>query len=79
MASGKIDSGHRHELLYAPAPEAGMLTNVEASFFLLFPFSPVRRDDDESTTTIIIISSIIISIRNGVAIGKTAARARRDD
>lgn len=57
-----------------------MLTNVEASFFLLFPFSPVRRDDDESTTTIIIIiSSIIISIRNGVAIGKTAARARRDD
>lgn len=80
MASGKIDSGHRHELLYAPAPEAGMLTNVEASFFLLFPFSPVRRDDDESTTTTIIISiSIIISIRNGVAIGKTAARARRDD
>lgn len=79
MASGKIDSGHRHELLYAPAPEAGMLTNVEASFFLLFPFSPVRRDDDESTTTIIIIISIIISIRNGVAIGKTAARARRDD
>lgn len=80
MASGKIDSGHRHELLYAPAPEAGMLTNVEAFFFLLFPFSPVRRDDDEeSTTTIIIIISIIISIRNGVAIGKTAARARRDD
>lgn len=80
MASGKIDSGHRHELLYAPAPEAGMLTNVEASFFLLFPFSPVRRDDDEeSTTTIIIIISIIISIRNGVAIGKTAARARRND
>lgn len=54
-----------------------MLTNVEASFFLLFPFSPVRRDDDESTTTIIISSSIIISIRNGVAIGKTAAGARR--
>lgn len=81
MASGKIDSGHRHELLYAPAPEAGMLTNVEASFFLLFPFSPVRRDDDEESTTtiIIIIISIIISIRNGVAIGKTAARARRDD
>lgn len=83
MASGKIDSGHRHELLYAPAPEAGMLTNVEASFFLLFPFSPVRRDDDEESTTTIFISiiiiSIIISIRNGVAIGKTAARARRDD
>lgn len=81
MASGKIDSGHRHELLYAPAPEAGMLTNVEAFFFLfqvLFPFSPVRDDDEESTTTIIIIS-IIVSIRNGVAIGKTAARARRDD
>lgn len=38
MASGKIDSGHRHELLYAPAPEAGMLTNVEASFFSSFPF-----------------------------------------
>lgn len=60
-----------------------MLTNVEAFFFsLLFPFSPVRDDDEESTTTIIIsiiIISIIISIRNGVAIGKTAARARRDD
>lgn len=55
-----------------------MLTNVEAFFFLLFPFSPVRDDDEESTTTIIIIS-IIVSIRNGVAIGKTAARARRDD
>lgn len=54
-----------------------MLTNVEA---FLFPFfSSERRDDDESTTTIIIISIIIISIRNGVAIGKTAARARRDD
>lgn len=78
MASGKIDSGHRHELLYAPAPEAGMLTNVEAFFFPFF--SSERRDDDESTTTIIIIIiSIIISIRNGVAIGKTAARARRDD
>lgn len=39
MASGKIDSGHRHELPYAPAPEAGMLTNVEAFFFLpSFPF-----------------------------------------
>lgn len=39
MASGKIDSGHRHELPpYAPAPEAGMLTNVEASFFSSFPF-----------------------------------------
>lgn len=49
-------------------------------FFFFSLFLQLRRDDDEeSTTTIIIISIIIISIRNGVAIGKTAARARRDD
>lgn len=80
MASGKIDSGHRHELHYLCPCSRGQDVDERGSlfFFLLFPFSPVRDDDEESTTTIIIIS-IIVSIRNGVAIGKTAARARRDD
>lgn len=83
MASGKIDSGHRHELPLCPCSRGRDVDERGSLFFSFFSlFLQLRRDDDEESTTTIIISiiiSIISSIRNGVAIGKTAARARRDD